>query len=508
MPFMGDSRRRQLRRLSTRSTTSTKTDGSNSDSTPNTPKTSKPSKRSSTKQASVKAFPVPPKSVPLSPRKDAVDVFAFMEEDEQGIDIPQREHAVEDVPDLSSSPESSSSTSSRPRLQSPYSDLEVHAGKNRLGYLWPDNSHKGEDSMHSDSGISMLSSCPTEESPVLGYKSRFATFENSTPTASHYRAADSFGSTSALEVSSPQINQAPSIDVRYVEEPEMYYASSPAVPMRTPITADFHAPHGLQPTLAPSPYGSSHGSMHMQRSPMPDMKKSGYDLLASSIGFQNDALLTPIYRKFETLNNRILLYLQDEISEMEESLKGLDSAIAREEGHRMASRRSDPMYPSQLKWHRQELMCRIFSKVEQYSKPVPIYYGPRTNGMVDLALSSYSKLATSLQPASHSNIDAYRAWIAEHAPLVEQETDFLHNESDLLTISRNNTQAPKNPDTTPMVMVAVVLVSTIVVFKVVPQLLARLVISAVVGVGGLCTLAPKIMEDVTMVKEWKWAAGM
>ena len=128
--------------------------------------------------------------------------------------------------------------------------------------------------------------------------------------------------------------------------------------------------------------------------------------------------------------------------------------------------------------------------------------------MVDLALSSYSKLATSLQPASYSDIDAYRAWIAEHAPLVEQETDFLHNESDLMTISRNSTHAPKTPDTAPMVMVAVILVSTIVVFKVVPQLLARLVISAVVGVGGLCTLAPKIMDDVTMVKEWKRAVGM
>ena len=382
MPFMGDSRRRQLRRLSTKSTASTKTDGSNSDSTPNTPKTTKPSKRSSSKQASqVKTLPIPPKSVPLSPRKDAVDVFAFMEEDEQGIDIPHKEHAVEDVPDLSSSPESSSSTSSRPRLQSPYSDLEVHAGQNRLGYMWSDNPHKREDSMHSDSGISMLSSSPTEQSPVLGYKSRFATAENRTPTATHYRAADSYVSTSALEVSSPQFIHAPSIDMRYVEEPEMYYASSPAVPMRTPTTADFHAPHGLQPTLAPSPYGSSHGSMHIQRSPMPDVKKSGYDLLASSIGFQNDALLTPIYRKFETLNNRILLYLQDEISEMEESLKGLDSAITREEGHRTASRRSDPMYPSQLKWHRQELMCRIFSKVEQYSRSVLTYHKPGlTNG--------------------------------------------------------------------------------------------------------------------------------
>ena len=125
-----------------------------------------------------------------------------------------------------------------------------------------------------------------------------------------------------------------------------------------------------------------------------------------------------------------------------------------------------------------------------------------------MALSSYSKLATSLQPASHSDIDAYRAWIAEHAPLVEQETDFLHNESDLMSLCGKTFQTPSNRDITPIVMVAVVLVSTTIIFKVVPQLLARIVISIVIGIGGLCTLAPKIMEDMSLVKEWKRAVGM
>lgn len=128
--------------------------------------------------------------------------------------------------------------------------------------------------------------------------------------------------------------------------------------------------------------------------------------------------------------------------------------------------------------------------------------------MTDLALSSYSNLAKSLEPASHSDIDAYRTWIAEHAPLVEQETDFLHNEADLTTVSRPNAQIMRQPDTTPIIIVAVLLVSTIIVFKVVPQLLARLVISAVVGVGGFCTLAPKILEDMTRVKDCKRAVGL
>lgn len=91
---------------------------------------------------------------------------------------------------------------------------------------------------------------------------------------------------------------------------------------------------------------------------------------------------------------------------------------------------------------------------------------------------------------------------------MEQETDFLHNESDLMSLCRNNFQTSSNQDTTPIVMVAVVLVSTTIIFKVVPQLLARIVISIVIGIGGLCTLAPKIMEDMSRVKEWKRAVGM
>lgn len=360
MPFMGDSRRRQPRRLSTKSnTSSTKADGSHSDNTPNTPntpKTSKPLKHSGTKHAAAKPFPTPPRSRPQSTREPAVNVFAFMEEDEQGIDIPQKEHVIEEVPDLSSSPDSTSSTSTCPRLQSPYSDLEVHGGQNRTGYLWCDNQHKRGYSMQSDSGISMS----PVESPVLGYKSRFANLQESTPTASHHRVTDSLTSTSAPEVSAPQSNHTSFNDTRYEEEPEAYYVPSPAVP--------FQSSQDLQPTLSSGLYGSNHGIIHPQRAPVSEVKKSGYDLLASSIGSHDDALLIPIYRKFETLNNRILLYLQDEISEMEESLKELDSAITQEEGHRAASRRSDPMYPSQMKWQRQELMCKIFSKVEQYSE--------------------------------------------------------------------------------------------------------------------------------------------
>ena len=77
-----------------------------------------------------------------------------------------------------------------------------------------------------------------------------------------------------------------------------------------------------------------------------------------------------------------------------------------------------------------------------------------------------------------------------------------------MTLAKSRVSISKTPDPTPVIMIAVVFVSTIIVFKVVPQILARLVISAVVGIGGLCALSPKIMDDVTMLKEWKRAVGL
>jgi hypothetical protein len=127
----------------------------------------------------------------------------------------------------------------------------------------------------------------------------------------------------------------------------------------------------------------------------------------------------------------------------------------------------------------------------------------------DRALASYSNLARSLEPASHVDINIYRDWIAEHAPIVEQEAAFLHRESDLVAVSAHSnvssvqTQSAKRAELeTPVIIVAFTMVSTIIVFKVVPRFLARLVISAMVGVASLCMLSPAVLSDFQSIKRW------
>jgi hypothetical protein len=86
------------------------------------------------------------------------------------------------------------------------------------------------------------------------------------------------------------------------------------------------------------------------------------------------AQIKPLYRKFEQLNHRVLLHLQDEIAELEEELRVLDETIAQMsaascrdgEAPYPASRRAD-RYGSELHFQRTQVLGKVFVKMQQYS---------------------------------------------------------------------------------------------------------------------------------------------
>ena len=103
---------------------------------------------------------------------------------------------------------------------------------------------------------------------------------------------------------------------------------------------------------------------------------SGYDQLAERLTCRNaetNAKVIPLYRRFEKLNHRILLQLQDEIIEMEEDLASIDEMDTRcrtkSDGRSApASRRMDWRWrSSEHHMRRLELLGRICVKIEQYS---------------------------------------------------------------------------------------------------------------------------------------------
>ncbi|KAI4612393.1 uncharacterized protein J4E87_010294 [Alternaria ethzedia] len=260
--------------------------------------------------------------------------------------------------------------------------------------------------------------------------------------------------------------------------------------------------------------------LYQQHAPLPNQTRQtvvGYELLAnelsgstppSSHGRKN---LVPMYRKFEHLNHRVLLHLQDETCELEEELRHLDECIAQisprdASGYAYpASRRGDARYGSEMHFKRTELLGRIYQKLEQYNK----------------ALSSFSKLSKSLDPASAEDITAYREWMDEHDPINEEESQFLEEDADLVTLPRKvpsssssssappSTAAPTAGQDQSAIWFPLTLVLPLMAFAIVPSLLGRLlVIVLIVGAELKMVTSTPQLRNMLSTREWAAAASV
>ena len=111
---------------------------------------------------------------------------------------------------------------------------------------------------------------------------------------------------------------------------------------------------------------------------------TGYELLASRLSYSRDAeergeRIRPMYRKFEALNHRLLLHLQDEISELEEQLHRLDNADTQSRRADRyivpASRRAAAQAGGELQWHKMDILGKIGYKLGQYSAAPSVFSG-------------------------------------------------------------------------------------------------------------------------------------
>ncbi|KAF3931742.1 hypothetical protein ABW19_dt0209320 [Dactylella cylindrospora] len=136
---------------------------------------------------------------------------------------------------------------------------------------------------------------------------------------------------------------------------------------------------------------------------------------------------TAIYRRFDNLNHRILLHLQDEICELESLLENLDNAeqhsgnggagLRTRRGLNSAGQRA-PGPLDDRSARRLELMGAIFVKLQQYNN----------------ALAAYSKILSDLPGATHENLSQYREWMSVHQPIVPEEMDFVFRADDFSTL--------------------------------------------------------------------------
>jgi hypothetical protein len=115
---------------------------------------------------------------------------------------------------------------------------------------------------------------------------------------------------------------------------------------------------------------------------------TGYELLASRLSYSREAeergeRIRPMYRKFEALNHRLLLHLQDEISELEEQLHRLDNADTQSRRTDRfivpASRRAAAQAGGELQWHKTDVLGKIGYKLAQYSTSHPRFPKHKTD---------------------------------------------------------------------------------------------------------------------------------
>lgn len=87
---------------------------------------------------------------------------------------------------------------------------------------------------------------------------------------------------------------------------------------------------------------------------------------------EEELTIKPIYRRFEALNHRLLLHLQDELSELEEQLHRLDTTDTQtrrlQSSILPASRRAEFLVGGELQSHKTEILSKIAFKLGQYSE--------------------------------------------------------------------------------------------------------------------------------------------
>lgn len=166
-------------------------------------------------------------------------------------------------------------------------------------------------------------------------------------------------------------------DYRYQELHEQMFPPT-APPPPPPMTyMPFHSMSASLPPYSQSQIAFPYGNPQPLNQDLAKVTVTGYELMARKLSeaqrdqeISEKPLFSPMYRKFERLNHRVLLHLQDEISEMEEELRQLDECIAQLSpgSLQQASRRSEARYGGNLHFNRVELLGRIYLKLGQYSE--------------------------------------------------------------------------------------------------------------------------------------------
>ncbi|MCJ1250083.1 hypothetical protein MMC30_007309 [Trapelia coarctata] len=406
--------------------------------------------------------------------EEKLDVFQFLEKDDneetdavelEGANVAYQAH-LEAISASSSSSSSSSSSREhnypvnyqRPVSYQPYPDSYRHSWNH--GSLPPG-------SFHSDSGISVRSNSPERDSQF------------SSPIKGKGRAGALYVQSAGIDGTGPRVlepfDQSPEMS------PEAYY-SRPTF-QHVEYDPNFvHLPCHRNLDLSHEMDG------HQELEASEDSNISSHNLLANKVSADGNVAFKPFYRKFETLNNRVLLHLQDEISKLESQLHQLDKAISGlgESSEEDARSTKDGLSMSVgLEWQRKELVGRIGAMLDQYNR----------------TLSSYSSICRHLDSVPTAEISAYKDWMEGHPPSGETESAFVHHEQDLITIPEN-CKASFLASERSAIATGSAMVMTIIAFRTIPELSSRLLVATVICLAMSYSGSASLTMDAQSLHEY------
>lgn len=323
------------------------------------------------------------------PAYSKIDVFSFLVEEptQQNPSVPSNHEQDEDESSWDSDSDSGSSGGTCDA-----SCCDSHADT---------DTHSTESSGYWDSGVSM-----SGDSPVLPRGRRRVPLESpgadETPT-------DNVATLRVLEQEDPCDAETrvpggfPGVQAHFRETPPP--APSPPPAYQYPV----------RPTRPPSSHEPQRPKAH------------GYDLVAREYCSEDPDAAKPIYRRFERLQHRTLLHLQDQICEVEAELKRADDQIAAltldEHSFRQPqSRRLDRMHPN-LGWRRHQLLDYLSHYLAQYNQ----------------ILASHQAIANGHDKPSKEQIEAAKAWFYENQPIPTDECGFLQHAPDLVLLKQHPT---------------------------------------------------------------------
>lgn len=134
----------------------------------------------------------------------------------------------------------------------------------------------------------------------------------------------------------------------------------------------FQPPHFPNPMVGPNPMTAPNPMLPQPRAERPPL--SGYDLLAAKLtdDVGGGAPITAMYRRFECINHRVLLSLQDQITVLEENLLDMDEI---DSGNRLqagiplpASEREERVSNHDFHLSKVRLLGQLAQKLQIYSE--------------------------------------------------------------------------------------------------------------------------------------------